>query len=188
MVGIMHSMLLLSAYLSVASFCYLVSSKEELKLKYGHVTIWTTFGVLILALGWCRFCEIQTLLTVLARSAIGDAYEFHREIQAFILGSIVLFGCAISAVCLYLLRKRLDYLIGFVGVTSLISLFLMRSLSYHYIDLMLSSKLGILSVANVYEMTGLMLMVVASQVVPRSKPQLTIVNSCTGQPVGWPTY
>jgi hypothetical protein len=178
----MRFLFLLSAYLCVASFCWWADSKnEERRLKYGHITLWSVFGLTILALGLCRFFEIHVLLTVLARTIVGDAYNFHREIQAFILGALATLGCVANVGCLYALRRRLDHIIGFIGIGLLISLFAVRSLSYHHADLVLGLKFSGVSVANLCEIGGLLMVITSNLVRPNTK-------SCSpqGQPTGWP--
>ena len=189
----MHFILLLSAYLCVASFCWWVDSKnEEQKLEYGHITLWLIFGMIILMLGVCRFFEAHVLLTVLTRTLVGEAYSFHREIQAFLLGGLATFGCIVNAGCLYALRKRLDHLVGFVGIELLVGLFVLRSLSYHHTDLALGLEFGGVSIANLCEAGGLILVITAGLF--RRAVSCAICHarlSCPtrgshGPPIGWP--
>jgi hypothetical protein len=154
-------------YLLAAGSCWISAQKLGPKdIGSNECRAWRAISVLFLALGINKQLDIQTALTEAGRvlAHYQGWFEQRRSVQlAFI--ALVAMICLIAAITLLLWTRSapIPTRLALIGTTIVLGFVLIRAASFHHVDRFIGQKILGLRWNWVLEMSGISLVLFASQ-------------------------
>lgn len=128
--------------------------------------IWLAIALLFLFLGINKQLDLQSALTEIGRMIAFDEgwYGQRRSVQAFFI-LFVIVSCTLTALTLVLLAYRAPIPTWFalIGITFVLGFVVIRSASFHHVDLLIGRRVFGLRWNWVLEMGGILIVLIASE-------------------------
>ena len=129
-------------------------------------SIWRAISVVFFFLGINKQLDLQSAMTELGRAAAysGGWYEMRRTVQIyFIVGIVLACAAAVPAILFWARKSPSETWLALVGSTFVLGYVLIRAASFHHIDHFLSSRLFGFKWLWFFEMTGIGIVLLASE-------------------------
>jgi len=174
-------------YLLASVLCYRrVGTAKRLEAKSGpgaQQFFWFLLALAMFFLAINKQLDLQTLLTEIGRDVADSQgwYEDRRPIQRlFVFGVAVTGGVALIGVLWWQRRFWRSQWLTSLGLVSLLTFVLIRASSFHHVDAFLGSSLGGLRMNWIFEIGGILCIIVGSlisQDPPRQpQPRLNVLR------------